>query len=80
MADCFEQAGVKDVREHMHHQHARLVVRQRAAAGALYEAGRVFYIDIDQAVDHLFVAVLVGAARQLLIDAYIQPWYNLYIQ
>lgn len=64
----------------MHHQRARLVVRQRAAAGALHEAGRVFYIDIDQAVDHLFIAVLVGAARQLLIDAYIQPWYNLYIQ
>ena len=64
----------------MHHQRARLVVRQRAAAGALYEAERVFYIDIDQTVDHLFIAVLVGAARQLLIDAYILPWYNLFIQ
>lgn len=60
----------------MHHQRARLVVRQRAAAGALHEAERVFYIDVD----HLFIAVLVGAARQLLIDAYIQPWYNLFIQ
>ena len=60
----------------MHHQRARLVVHQRAAAGALHEAERVFYIDID----YLFIAVLVGAARQLLIDAYIQPWYNLFIQ